>query len=188
VIKAIFCDLDGTLIDSENANITSYQRAFAAAGIEFQASLYRKNFGLRFKEMMAQVAPGADAATLDRISRLKTDYYRESLSLLGKNQALIDFLVMLKPSHKIALTTTAKKANAELALGHFGLNPLFDFRLFGEDVAKGKPDPECYLKCMAHFGARADECLVIEDTVLGAEAAKNAGIACIRVPHWNGKP
>jgi beta-phosphoglucomutase-like phosphatase (HAD superfamily) len=61
----------------------------------------------------------------------------------------------------------------------------FDFVVSSEDVAYGKPDPEIFLKAASGLNVDPDECLVIEDSKLGVEAAKKAGMKCVgyRNPH-----
>jgi sugar-phosphatase len=78
--------------------------------------------------------------------------------------------------------STAARANAEAVLRHLDLGPpLFDVRIFGEDVQRGKPDPECYLTAMTRLEAKPDECLVFEDSVVGIQAAEAAGTTVVRV-------
>lgn len=69
----------------------------------------------------------------------------------------------------------------------FRLKTYIGFKITGDDVVKGKPDPECYRKAHVHAseeipGLQASECLVFEDTESGVIAGKNAGMKVVLIP------
>lgn len=64
-----------------------------------------------------------------------------------------------------------------------GLKKYFDIRVNGNDVKKSKPNPDLYLLAAEKLGVKPKECVVIEDSVTGIHAAKNAGMFCIAVPN-----
>lgn len=61
------------------------------------------------------------------------------------------------------------------------LDEYFDLIYTREDVAKIKPNPEVYLKAMQAFNAKAEECIVFEDSLVGIKAAKNAGLKTVAI-------
>lgn len=67
------------------------------------------------------------------------------------------------------------------ALDYLGLSQSFDYVLAGEEVSEGKPSPEIYIKVLNHFKLSPNEALVFEDSEIGMEASKRAGINFIHV-------
>jgi HAD superfamily hydrolase (TIGR01509 family) len=82
-----------------------------------------------------------------------------------------------------AVATSSRRAYTEGLLKRHGLLDRFAFLLTGEDVARGKPDPEIYTKAADRFGVAPAELLVLEDSAPGVEAAKAAGAFVVAVPH-----
>ena len=81
----------------------------------------------------------------------------------------------------LALVSGARRAEIDLVLRRFALGGAFAATVSADDVARGKPDPEPYLRGAAALGVPAWECLVIEDAVPGLRAAEAAGAAAIVV-------
>jgi len=182
MITALLFDLDGTLFDSSEANVTSYSQAFSEAGVTFDADAYKANFGLRFGEMMDLIAPSSTPKQRLQIKDLKTRFYAANIGLVKPNDPLLNFLRSAKDHYRAALVTTASKNNVTNLLDHFlGKEQLFDVIITGEDVKLGKPDPECYTLAIRALGVSADGCLVFEDTKVGVEAARRAGTQVIKV-------
>jgi HAD superfamily hydrolase (TIGR01509 family) len=69
----------------------------------------------------------------------------------------------------------------------FGLQEYIDYRIGKEDVTKHKPNPEIYKKCLKILKMKPEECIVVEDSLFGIEAAKRAGIKVIAVAQTHPK-
>jgi HAD superfamily hydrolase (TIGR01509 family) len=82
-----------------------------------------------------------------------------------------------------AVATSSRRAYAATLLERHGLAGHFAFVLSGEDVTRGKPDPEIYLTAAARFGVPPGRMLVLEDSAAGVAAAKAAGALVVAVPH-----
>tara|TARA_R110002049_G_scaffold296396_3_gene484458 strand:- start:441 stop:782 length:342 start_codon:yes stop_codon:yes gene_type:complete len=78
----------------------------------------------------------------------------------------------------MAIVTTSTRPHFEVIHNHRNLVPYMAFVLTREDYVSSKPNPEPYLLAMEKFGARAEECLVVEDSQRGLQAALAAGIDC----------
>ena len=180
-IKLFIFDLDGTLFATEAANFRAYTRALLHYGITLSADAYRSSFGLRADDLLKTLAPQMTDGDKAGVRRKKAEYYRDSVDLVKPNLPLIEFLKDIGRTHKTAVVTTASRENALFILDHFGLTGYMDYMIFGEDVTKGKPDPECYLKCLLQSGVKPHECIVFEDSDVGEEAAGGAGIPVVRV-------
>jgi beta-phosphoglucomutase len=80
-----------------------------------------------------------------------------------------------------AIASSAPRLNVEVMLRALGLEGFFDVTVSGEDVTKGKPDPEVFLVAAARVGVPPAHCIVVEDAAAGVEAARRAGMQSIGV-------
>ncbi len=85
--------------------------------------------------------------------------------------------------YPLAVASSGARRYLETVLGRLDLLRYFRALVSGEDVARGKPDPEPYLLAAERLGVRPDECVVFEDAEVGVRSAKAAGALCIGVPN-----
>jgi HAD superfamily hydrolase (TIGR01509 family) len=85
--------------------------------------------------------------------------------------------------YPLAVASSGVRGYLETVLQRIGLRPYFGVLVSGEDVRRGKPDPEPYLLAAARLGVPPAQCVVFEDAAVGVRAAKAAGMACIGVPN-----
>lgn len=181
MLKAIITDFDGTLVNTFEANWMAYERAFAGEGLSISLEEYNRIYGMRFDDFMRTVGI-VDVDVAKRIRNLKTLYYPEFFDKIVPNKRLIDELVNFrKTGGKTAIASTARKENLTNVLEHFQLGELFDLIYSADDVKKGKPDPEIYLKTMQQLGVTPEETLIYEDSEVGVQAAAASGAKYIRV-------
>lgn len=185
MIKAIITDLDGTLVDTFDANFMSYRKSFAEIGYELSLDSYRMCFGLRFDDFMAQMGI-VSSLEKKKIQEMKKEYYPIFFHLLKPNKVLIDLLTSFHDRGLLtAIASTARKENLMNVLDFMKLAPVFDVIFAGKDVSKGKPDPEIYLKTMEFLKVSPDETLIFEDSEIGISAARASGAKFIHVtPEW----
>lgn len=188
MIKAIITDFDGTLVDTFEANLHAYQKAFKEVGLKLTAQRYRECFGYRYDRFMQEMGV-TDKTIADSIKELKKQYYPEFFDRLKPNTTLINLIEGIKAmGGKTAIASTARKENLMNAISYLGIGHHFDLIFAGVDVKKGKPDPEIYLKSMVALGVKPEDTLIFEDSDIGIEAAIASGARYIRVtPEWFGK-
>lgn len=180
-IKAIITDFDGTLVNTFNANFYAYHEAFKQYGYELTRDQYKECYGLRYDAFCDKMSIKQDDRKL--IKELKKKIYPDFFDYLTINQNLLTFI---RASHilygvKTCIASTATKENLYNVLKYFEIEDAFDIIITGENVSKGKPDPEVYLKAMNVLECEPDEAIVFEDSVVGCEAAENAGLNYIKV-------
>lgn len=180
-IKAIITDFDGTLVNTFNANFYAYHEAFKQYGYELTRDQYKECYGLRYDAFCDKM----DIKQDDRkpIKELKKKIYPDFFDYLTINQNLLTFI---RASHilygiKTCIASTATKENLYNVLKYFEIEDAFDIIITGENVSKGKPDPEVYLKALNLLECDTDEVIVFEDSEVGCEAAENAGLNYIKV-------
>ena len=180
-IKAIISDFDGTLVDTFEANFLAYEQAFAEIGYTLTRETYRACFGLRYDKFIEQIGLEKNDDTR-KVRDLKSQYYPRHFEHLKVNKALVEFIrAFHADGGKTAIVSTARRENLMAALKCIGAEDLFDVILCGEMVEKGKPNPEIYLKALELLQVDTNEALCFEDTEIGIEAAKAAGVPVIKI-------
>jgi len=184
-LKLIMVDLDGTLFDTRKVNWLAYQEAIKPYGYNIDY-IYYCNYcnGRYYLDFLPQVTTQDRDILLDMHSRKKSAYSKY-LSEARLNKPLVSLLYYLKDSCKLALVTTASRQNTNEILHTFSLGELFDHIVTHEDITKGKPDPEGYLKVMGFYNVQPEESLIFEDSDVGIKAAENAGVECCIVKGYN---
>lgn len=180
-IKLIITDFDGTLVDTFEANFRAYERAFSLNKIEISREQYLACFGFRFDRFMDAMQVW-DESIRSSIREIKGNVYPDYFDCLIPNKTLISLIQHFKESGgKVAIASTARLKNLMNVLGYLGLLDFFDLILTGDDVKKGKPDPEIYLSVLEKLGIEPGHALIFEDAQIGFEAATAAGVQFIPV-------
>lgn len=180
-VKLIICDLDGTLVDTFEANYRAYSDAFESVGLALSREHYSDCFGLRFDNFMSAMGIN-NPEVRKRIKELKGEYYPRHFGYLKVNTPLIGLIRAFHLSGgKTAIASTAREKNLRNVIRYIGIEEYFDLILAGESVNKGKPDPEIYLKVLQQLACKPEEALIFEDSEVGFKAAANAGIRYIKV-------
>lgn len=181
MIRAIITDFDGTLVDTFEANLRAYQRAFDDVNMTLTAEKYRQCFGYRFERFMAAMAV-QDERTAKYIREAKKEYYPKYFNFLKPNHALIGLIESFKAlGGKTVIASTARKENLMNVVNYLGISDKFDLIYAGADVKEGKPSPEIYIKAMDALGVTPEETLIFEDSLVGLQAAEASGAAYMKV-------
>ena len=185
MLAAIF-DLDGTLVDTYDAHMKSWQDIAGTIGHELTESEFSKQFGRTNDPIIRQLfewagrsAPAPDE--IEAYAQRKESDFRSMV--LDEFPEMPGATVLLKSLHedgwRLAAGTSAPMANAELFREKLGCGRLFETIVTGDDVTHGKPDPEVFVLAAARLGVPASSCVVIEDAAAGVEAAIRAGMASV---------
>lgn len=170
-VTALITDFDGTLVDTFQANFYAYHEVLWEYGINLTEKEYRKNYGLRLDDFMKNIGI-TDKNRIAEIKTKKMQVYAQHLTWVTLNRNLYDFLKYEKSQGmKIAIASTASRANIMNVLHRFGIAELFDVIVSGEEVTHGKPNPEVYEVAIEALGVTAEQCLIFEDSEVGLQAA-----------------
>lgn len=182
----VIVDLDGTLFDTVAVNAAGYRAALAELGFTVSDEYYAAHCnGGHYKAFLPPLMGGSPApADVERVHDRKLELYGSCLGAARKNDALFALLEAMRPHNDLALVTTGSRRNATEILAHFGCLDWFDLILTSEDVTRNKPDPEGYLRAMAHFGADAAHTMIFEDSAPGLAAARATGAAVFKVERF----
>jgi mannitol-1-/sugar-/sorbitol-6-phosphatase len=171
--SAILFDLDGVLVDSAAWIELQWQRWAERRGLD-PAPFLRFCHGRRAVETIRLAAPGLDAEA--EVARL--DPAGEAVAAPLRAMAGADRVLAALPAGSWAVATSGPRTSAVARLRQAGL-PVPEVLVAAEDVHRGKPDPDVYLRAADALGVVPGRCLVIEDAPAGLEAARAAGMTCL---------
>jgi len=181
-IKYIISDLDGTLVNTFEANFAAYHEVLAEYGFELTRESYRASFGQRLDDLLATLDDGHLLSHLAEIKVRKAKCYPQFFNLLHLNEPLVGFYRMFVANGgHLALCSTASATNVLNVLQAVDCQNLFEFMITGENVKHGKPAPDCYLAGAERWQVAPQDILVFEDSDIGIQAALNAGSQVIKV-------
>lgn len=174
--KLLICDLDETLVFTNDINFQAYRMALKEMGYGLTRDAYNKHcIGNSWKYFLPIVAPTATNKKVVEIHDRKKNLYKEFVGFGQLNQPMFDLVKELKASHHTAIVTTASLKNSQDVMEYFKLNELFDLVVTGDDVANPKPDPEGLMAAANYFGVGPAETIIFEDATAGIEAALRFG-------------
>jgi beta-phosphoglucomutase family hydrolase len=188
MIKAVIFDLDGVLVESEHLHIEAEKQTLLKYGVQISSEELHRYTGTTASFMFTELIRRYKLNTT--FKKIFDEKEKILFKLLKNNvkptKGVMHLLIKLKRENiKLAVASSSHKKLINYLLEQIDIAGCFDFVVSSEDVAYGKPDPEIFLKAASGLSVGLDECLVIEDSKLGVEAAKKAGMKCVgyRNPH-----
>jgi len=186
MLKAIIFDLDGTLVDSLPYHHESWRIFFKNNNLEEHdfSEVLKEYKGGGTLELMTSVF--GDMYTKDELKKMTDDkeiIFRDIYkSKIYPIEGLIKFLDNLKENNiLLSIGSNAIRKNVLMTIEELGITGYFSSIICGDEVSKGKADPEMYLKTLSNLKMDKNECIIFEDSIEGVTAAKNAGIKSIGV-------
>ena len=182
--SALIFDMDGLMIDSEGLYWEAAREIAASYGKKVADDTLRKMMGRAPIESMQvfqrdlQISDSADELLEGRTEMMLERFSKPITPMPG----LMEILRAFHGRLKLAVATSAPKKFTDLILPGMNLLPFFDAIQTCDGVTHGKPHPEIYLKTISRLGVKAEESIVLEDSVAGARAGQNAGAYTIAVP------
>lgn len=190
-IKAVIFDLDGTLVDSEPNYFLSDYKLLADYGIAFDMEMKKKYVGIGSREMMADIKKMHPIPeSVEILIAKKNRYYEE----IARGNTVVfpemkKFVELLKKNHyPLAIASGSSPEIIEMVLTVTNVREHFDILLSAEHVEKGKPAPDIFVEAAKRLGIPAENCLVLEDSQYGVEAAKSALMHCVAIPYFTEEP
>lgn len=178
----ILFDHDGVLVDTEFWYFQAGRRALADIGLTLEKDQYLRDMSQGTGIWAQARAAGIDEPTISRQRKVRDRYYQEYLRTEAiEIDGVVDALAELSKYVRMAIVTTAKRADFEIIHEKRKITPFMDFVLVREDYELAKPHPEPYLTGLKRFGATREETLVVEDSSRGLASAAAAGIECVIV-------
>lgn len=186
MIKGIIFDVDGVLLDSMPDHADAWIYAFKQSNIdiertdiyEIEGSNYRGIVDIIYSKH--NLTPTIqDYSYYLSVKRDRFLAHNNAKPFNGMQQCLHK----LKSKYKLTVASGADKKIVNELINKFYTN-IFSVLVSGEDVHKGKPDPEPYVTAASYMHLQPEECIVIENAPLGVQSANNAGMYCVAVPTY----
>ena len=180
MIKGIVFDMDGVLIEAKDWHYDALNKALKLFGFEISRFDHLTTYdGLptRRKLEMLSVERGLPVELHSFINEMKQAYTMEIVHTQCKPRFVHEYaLSKLKAmDYKLGLASNSIKTTIEVMMQKAKLAQYLDVQMSAEDVTKGKPDPEIYIKAMEHLDLKPSECLIVEDNENGILAARASG-------------
>ncbi len=189
---AVIFDMDGVLVDSEPHHIILEKQLFQEIGIDVSDEEHLSYMGKPAERMWQEIKQNKGLKTplqeLTEKHREAASRYFEKLDKIEPEEGLVNLLEELKSRNiPMAVASSSTKNIIDVILQKTGLRPCFDVVVSAEDVEKGKPSPDIFLRVAELLGVKPESCIVIEDSSSGIKAAKAAGMFCIAYTRTTGE-
>jgi beta-phosphoglucomutase family hydrolase len=185
-IKAIVFDLDGTLIDSEKNYYLSDKRLLEDFGINLTLEMKQRFVGIGNHQMISIIKQeyGLEES-VERLTQRKNRYYleiaRHNSDIFPEMKVFVDLLK--RCGFPIAIASGSSKNVLDELILLLHLDEYCDVVVSADDVKNGKPAPDIFLAAAEKLGVPPENCLVVEDSKYGVEAAKRAFMYCMAIPY-----
>lgn len=184
--KAVIFDLDGLLVDTELISFKIYKEILAEIGHEFSLEEYAQKFSGKTELQNIRYLienyylPWTVEYGFEKVVEIENGFIAQGVDLKRGARELLSFLKAHQ--YKIAMASSIIEERALNILRQHDIVDYFDEFVFGYEVKKGKPAPDIFLRACEKIGENPEDCLVLEDSEAGIEAAFSAKIPVICIP------
>lgn len=181
--RAFIFDCDGTLADTMPLHYQAWVEEVTARGGEFPEDLFYSLGGVP--------APGVVeflnhryglSMPVEETAAEKEKRFEHLIPQVKPIQAVVDFVLSKSGRYPLAVGSGGMRSLVVATLEALGIREHFQAIVTYEDVTHPKPAPDTYLEAARRLGVPPEACLVFEDTPLGLQCARNAGMQCVLVP------
>jgi HAD superfamily hydrolase (TIGR01509 family) len=184
MIKALFWDNDGVLVETEHLYFQATRHVLETIGVALTEADYIQLFLVEGRGAWHLATEhGIASGDIERLRNVRNALYAEWLAEAPRlTDGIVQVLDALHGKYVMGVVTSSRKDHFDVIHRTTGLLKYFDFILTADDFTRVKPDPEPYLLAVARSGIDPGACMAIEDSARGLRSATGAGISCIVVP------
>jgi HAD superfamily hydrolase (TIGR01509 family) len=180
-LRAILWDNDGVLVDTERLFYEANRDLFLPLGLALSEQHF---FDWYLADNCGAWHLIEPRLSQEQIEEWRNDRNRRYAARLASEhipaiEGVAEVLASLSPRLRMGVVTSANREHFEIIHDRLALMPHFEFVLTHESYASSKPSPEPYLLGLERLQLNAADCLVVEDSPRGLQAATAAGIRCI---------
>jgi len=181
---AIF-DCDGTLADTMELHYRAWVETLAPAGVSFSDQLFYDLGGVPTAQIVRILNQRfGHALDVDATAAAKEARYEALLPLAPPVARVVALVREYRGRCRVAVASGGIRRLVEKTIAGLGLDGCFDAVCTAEDVEHGKPSPDLFLLAARRLGIPPEECVVFEDSDLGLEAARRAGMQGVDIRPW----
>ncbi len=184
-IKAVICDMDGLLLDTEQLAIDCWHKAARQEGFTIPDQTLIDAIGRDVDDSRKIFTAAIEGFDYDYMRRIKNDFMFDDMKSHGTpvKKTVEEGLSLLKASgYKLAVATSTQEDLGSWKLKNANLYDYYDTYIYGDQVGRGKPKPDIFLVAARKLGCDPEQCAVLEDSSAGIQAAKAAHMTAILVP------
>ncbi len=189
--KAVIFDLDGVITDTARYHFLAWKQLANQEGIdideEFNETLKGVDRMSSLERILAKGKKQYTEAEKLALADTKNEHYKELIKAITAKDllpgALSTLQALKKMGIKIGLASVSK--NAATILDRLGITNLFDYVVDANKIKRGKPDPEIFLTAAQVLQVSPEQCIGVEDAVVGVQAIKSANMYAIGVGDKN---
>lgn len=184
MVRAVLCDIDGTMVQSNWLHAEAWRQAFAEMGVVLDLEQVRRQIGKGGEELIPVFVPwwkreAVEEPLKDFREWLFRQDFLQQVKALPKVREFAEELK--RRGIRMALASSAKKRDLEDYVRIMNVEGLVDEATSADDVDRAKPHPDVFAATLKRLGLKATECIALGDTPYDAEAAGKAGLRTIGV-------
>ncbi|HEY2142709.1 MAG TPA: HAD family phosphatase [Candidatus Udaeobacter sp.] len=185
LFHAVIFDLDGVLADSEPWWNEIDARLLREYGVTYRGEYHREVLGVSYRLAVEFYKKAFHlSASTDELIRRRTeiaiDFFANRVGLFPSAKEILHELRRM--NLRLAVATSSVSVSARPFLNRHQLTGVFEVIVTGDEIERGKPYPDIYLRAAEKLGVAAHACLVIEDALAGVAAAKAAKMRVAAIP------
>lgn len=182
---AVIFDMDGVLVDTFEAHFESWRVVAHQEGAEMTRQQFAETFGRTSREIIALLWPekADDTVAIRAFDDRKELAFRKIIAETFPAMPGVDGLLASLASEGISMAvgSSGPPANVALVVDKLAATEIFAALVTGDDVTRGKPDPQVFLLAAERLGVAPERCIVVEDARAGLLAARAAGMHCVGI-------
>jgi beta-phosphoglucomutase family hydrolase len=177
---ALIFDMDGTLVDSMPLHLDAWELTSAEFGLPFDRVQLNEYGGIPTRKIVAILAEQHGLSIdIEAFARRKIALYMEQIDKAGVFPQMWELVRQHHGKVPMGIGTGSPRNQAERILRSTGLDAYISVLVSADDVTNHKPHPDTFLRVAERLGANPANCLVFEDTRIGIQAGKAAGMATV---------
>ena len=185
MFEAVIFDWDGTLADTSQVVVASFQKALSDIHCEINGEFIERRIGIgsaqTFREILRSSKIRFDETLIKSLVEKKIQNEIEMSAKVKLFDGSLDLLESLQGKVKLGLASMNDREVIANLLKMTNTQRFFDATLTADDISNPKPNPEIFLRCVLKLRSSQEKCVVVEDSIFGVKAAKTAKMGCITV-------
>jgi beta-phosphoglucomutase family hydrolase len=183
LFNAYLFDCDGTIVDSMPLHYIAWKKTLSEWNCAFDEQNFYEWGGMPIAEIISCLNQKHGLnMPVHTVERRKELLYYELLPQLTAVPEVLEHIDAQHGRLPFAVVSGSTRKSVTASLHSLNLLDKFDTMVCAGEYNKSKPDPECFLLAASKLGVSPSTCLVFEDTEMGIQAAKSAGMAWVKVP------